>query len=115
MWFKIFIMRNLIQKKPVESLLLLALLCWAIWGLEIYYHGEEGLIWLTYFHFAVPIGVILFLIWANLLIELEPKKRIYLNVLGIVLIAGLFYGIVYSLIHIFASGPSAMFLLGVCR
>ena len=44
-------------------LLLVALVSALLWRIEVEAHGWEGLIWIEYFHWAIPVGVLLFLGW----------------------------------------------------
>jgi len=46
------------------SLVAVALVCAGTWRVEIEYHGWTGLLWIEYFHWAVPFGVGLFIFWA---------------------------------------------------
>lgn len=100
-------MRKLIQKYPFISLLWLALVCGGLWRWEVEYHGWRGLIWVSYFHYAIPIGFGLFLLWANALIEAGWSKRVALNLL-VIIYAFFLYKYIYISIYInYNSGPSA--------
>lgn len=101
---------NIIKKHSYLSLILLALLCGIIWRIEIEYHGWKGLIWLSYFHIAIPIGFGLFLLWANLCIELKMNKRIQLNITAILFGIFIYFWLKISLYYLFNPGSSALIL-----
>ena len=61
------------------------------------YYGWKGLIWLSYFHVAVPIGFCIFLLWANQLITLNWTKLIGLNLVTIIYGILLYYALGISL------------------
>lgn len=92
------------------SLIALALLCGLLWRFEIEYHGWDGLNWIGYFHWALPIDVCLFMIWINLMIPLPPIKRILFNLtlitFGLINLYFLYISAVYS----FTGGPSGFVL-----
>jgi hypothetical protein len=92
------------------SLLALAILCGLIWRWEVDYHGWEGLIWISYFHWAVPLAFGLFLIWANLFVRLPWHRRLGLNSVAFVYGCLLYYFLVNALVYRFMTGPSAMFM-----
>ncbi len=78
---------------------------------EVEYHGWAGLIWLSYFHLAIPIGFILFLIWGNFFIDLDLKKRILINFLAIIYGILIYYGLGTSLTYNYAGGSSGFLLV----
>ncbi len=68
------------SKKAYIYLSLVALAAGIIWRAELEWHGWHGLIWLSYFHYAIPINFILVLSWINLNIKgISPARRIWLN------------------------------------
>lgn len=94
----------------MSSLIVLALLVGGLWRAEIEYHGWGGLVWLSYFHWAMPVGIGLILIWVNLLIFEVWWRRILLSVLGFIyaiIVAGILAAV---LTPILATGPAAMFV-----
>lgn len=97
----------LIQKNPLLSLVLVALISGILWRLELEYHGWGGLIWLSYFHLAIPIGFVLFLYWANQFVELSWLRRIVFNVVSLVFATVLYWCLAISLRYTFAPGPLA--------
>ncbi|MBL4753370.1 MAG: hypothetical protein JKY52_07240 [Flavobacteriales bacterium] len=84
-------------KYKILSLGILSLVLGVLWRLEVEYHGWEALKWIGYFHYAVPVGFLLFIAWANLISELERKPRIALNLIGLVFGAVMIYLIQVSL------------------
>lgn len=101
-------MKNLILKYPFVSLIIVALTAGLIWKAEVEYHGWGGLTWLSYFHFAIPTGFGLLLLWSNAFIELNFKRRILLNIIVILYAAILYYALLDGLSFTFATGPTAM-------
>jgi len=97
-------------KLPIISLIILSLLAGLIWRLEVEYHGWTGLIWISYFHLAIPIGFGLFLLWANCFIALSLVKRILLNAITVIFGILLYDVLATSLTYIFIGGPSAFIL-----
>ncbi len=52
-----------------------ALLAGLLWRAEVEWHGWAGLTWLDHFHWAVPIGVLLFLGWLALFCGVQPMWK----------------------------------------
>jgi len=100
-------MKKLIIKYSVASLIALSVVCGLIWRIEIEYHGWTGLIWLSYFHFALPIGFGLFMLWANQFIDIKLKKRMLINFTTCLFGVLLYIGLGTSLTYTFARGPSS--------
>jgi hypothetical protein len=103
-------MKTFILSHRFFSLGITALLVGLVWRLELEYHGWAGLTWLTYTHYAIPAGFLLFMVWANLCIQLPSKKRALLNALLIVYTLLAFYLLVHGSYYIFSSGPEGMML-----
>ncbi|MEL6699277.1 MAG: hypothetical protein AAFP89_23735 [Bacteroidota bacterium] len=84
---------RIIRSYPIGSLALLAILCGLLWRLEVEYQGWAGLKWVSYFHWAAPLGLGLFMLWGNAMIDIDTRKRVFLNILigiyGIILYAAL--------------------------
>ena len=73
------------------TLLAIALVSMVIWRAEVYAHGWEGLRWIEYFHWAVPIGVGMFTLWAIAVqLSLSVLRRLALAV-ALVIASGLCY------------------------
>lgn len=104
-------MTPFLKKYSVITLVLFASLAGIIWRIEVEYHGWKGLIWLSYFHKAIPIAFGLFLIWTNMSIQLSPKRRFGLNLVAIILAFGVLYALELSFARRFISGPAAMFYM----
>lgn len=98
------------RRHTILSLLIMALLCGLVWRAEVEYHGWDGLKWLDYFHWAIPVGVGLFILWVNLLIELPATRRLLFNVVSIVFAILILWALHVSVIYLFASGPSGFLL-----
>ncbi len=104
-------MLTLISKYKVLSLAFVSILIGLIWRIEIEFHGWAGLTWITYFHFSVPIGFILFMTWANAMVRIDFAKRVIINVIGIGFAVLMILLIHMSLTTIFAGGPSALMMM----
>ena len=81
-----------------------------LWRLEIERHGWAGLTWISYDHWAVPIGVALFILWAVHFSGIAPVARrlkfvLVLSGSGVVL--GTLAGA--ALWNYFVVGPMALF------
>ncbi len=78
------------------------------WRLELELHGWKGLDWLGYFHWAIPVGVLLFLSWLFVYCPItSPTKRFLLVcVTGCVAVVW-FLVVEFSLYYYFNGGPSA--------
>ncbi len=75
------------------------------------YHGWTGLIWLEYFHWAVPVGFGLFLIWANGFVGVDGNRRVLFNVVAIIFGGLIYCGLDISLSYFFSQGPNGYILL----
>lgn len=104
-------MLSFIRKYPIITLVFTAIICGLLWRIEVEYQGWAGLIWLTYFHFAIPIGFVLFAFWANLFIKIDWKRRILINVATFAYGIVIYYSLGISLTFIFAGGPSGFLLI----
>ena len=81
-----------------------------LWYLEVICHGWDGLKWISYFHWALPIGVGSFVLWALWAGPFQDtKQRIKFVVLAFVL-APVFYVISQNALHLMFGGPSAFLL-----
>ena len=81
----------------ISTLLLVSLVAAAVFRLEVEYHGWTGLIWIGYFHWAIPIGVALFCGWLALFADIRPLwKRA-----AFVISAALFAAAIYYPVWIF--------------
>jgi hypothetical protein len=103
-------MKNIVIKFPHITLLVTAIICGLLWRIELEYHGWSGLIWLSYFHFAVPIGFGIFLFWANLFMSMDWKRRALLNLIAVIYGLLMYYGLGLSLTYNYISGPSALLM-----
>ena len=94
------------------SLIIFSIVTSLAWRLEVEFHGWEGLIWLSYFHLAIPFSFFLFILWINLFFDLPNlEERLIINSLLIFWIVIAFISITASLESLFAAGPSAIFYL----
>lgn len=96
-------MKKTIQNTPIISLVLASILCGLIWRVELEYYGWAGLGWLSYFHYAIPLGFCVFLFWVNLLIEVSLKRRLLFNVLASFFGVFIYWSMYKSLIIVFSS------------
>lgn len=98
-------------KHQFLSLGIVSVVCGLIWRAEIEYHGWAGLIWVSYFHYAVPIGFILFLLWANYTISISGLKRITVNVIALVYLVLVHISLKSALTYTYMSGPRKFLML----
>lgn len=99
------------QKNKWISLIIIAILIGLIWRLEVEYYGWHGLIWISYFHLAIPVGFFIFMSWVNMTIKLNVLNRIYFNVVALIIGVTSFYLLFKSLEYNYSSGPSGLWLL----
>lgn len=93
-------------------LILFSFLSFLIWRIEVEFHGWDGLTWLSYFHWAIPICLLLFVVWVNIFFNFESsKRRIVVNSFLVFWVIVGFIVFSFSLESIFITGPSAMFYL----
>lgn len=104
-------MQTQLTKYSYISLTLLSLLCGLLWRIEVEFHGWTGLIWLKYFHWAVPVGFGLFLIWANGFVGMIANKKVLFNVVAIIFGALVYYSLGISLTYFFSQGPTGFMML----
>jgi len=97
-------MQKLITKYAILSLIVIAIICGFLWRVELEHHGWAGLGWISYFHWAVPIGFALFLLWGNLFISLVIQKRILINALAVICGILLYNGLKFSLTTSYSKG-----------
>lgn len=57
------------------SLLAVALVSTLAWRRELYAHGWAGLDWVRYFHWAIPLGVALWIAWAVAAARVPSRRR----------------------------------------
>lgn len=103
-------MKGYITKRPLISLAALSILCGIIWRCEVEYHGWTGLIWIGYYHIAMPISFVLFLFWANQFFKLNSPKRILMNTFAIILALAIYVSIRTSVYYVYTGGPKGLFL-----
>lgn len=98
------------EKHTWFSLIIVALACGILWRVEVEYHGWKGLIWLSYFHYAIPVGFGLFLLWVNWIVSTNWKTRMGLNLFLIGCSLLLYYALEKTFIYNYSRGPLAMAL-----
>lgn len=90
------------------SLAVVGLMGAAGWRLEVEYHGWAGLTWLGYFHWAIPFGVALFVLWAALVSDVRGPARRAALAASLALAALPLYGLtLWALSQRFITGPTA--------
>lgn len=104
-------MPTLLSRFPVISLLVFALISGLLWRLEVEYRGWAGLGWLRYFHFAIPLGFGLFILWGNALLPVPSKERLWLNI-GVLVYGIMLYRLLNTcLTYTFAQGRADYMLI----
>jgi len=59
-------------QRGILSLIAIALIVAFIWRLEVDRHGWDGLVWTSYFHWSIPIGILLFTAWLAVFCSVQP-------------------------------------------
>jgi hypothetical protein len=107
-----------INKSPKSILSILTLISFAVasgivWRQEVELNGWEGLKWISYFHWAIPIGIILFAIWLAVFSGVVDKqKRLWLGGLFLLSSIPLYIIVSLSFSFFFVTGPSAFSMMG---
>lgn len=94
-------MKNL---SPILTLLMVGTLSAILWRVEVEYHGWEGLIWVSYFHWAIPCGVLLFATWLCFFCGVKPFKKRVLFVSIFILFSAVSYVLTYDSVTVYYSG-----------
>ena len=92
----------------ILTLCVISLWCWGIWLSEVLIHGWDGLIWISYFHVAVPISFFFVTGWLSFAIQNTLPMR--LKSMGIMFgyAAVMYLAYDYCLVWYFISGPSGV-------
>jgi hypothetical protein len=101
---------NFLQQHKINvlSLVIFAIVSGIVWRVEVEMQGWEGLKWITYTHWAIPIGVILFAIWLGTFSAIPVVKiRFWLASLFLVVAILLYFLLHISFSYFFITGPSA--------
>ncbi len=101
--------RSLLDRTNARrSLVLIALVATALWRLEVAWHGWEGLTWIEYFHWAVPVGIAMFVGWVGTVGDFPSNARRWAWIIGAAIVAPVVYIVTrYALVVLFVAGPSA--------
>ena len=92
------------------ALVLVGLAAAGVWRAEVEYHGWEGLIWTSYFHWSLPVGVGMFIAWVLIVNRRLSAARIVLLGLGLFVVTVLFYGAVgQSFLILYPRFPMVIF------
>jgi len=93
-------------------LILFSFLSFVVWRIEVESHGWNGLTWLSYFHWAIPICLLSFVVWVNVFFNFgSSKRRIVVNSFLVFWVIVGFIVFSLSLESIFITGPTAMLYL----
>ncbi|MBX7227474.1 MAG: hypothetical protein K1X55_15675 [Chitinophagales bacterium] len=95
---------------PFFSLTLVSLVGGLIWRAEVEYHGWEGLIWIGYFHYAIPLAYGLFILWANIFLQITIKKRVLLNIAPIIFGVIIYLLLKLWLVYRYSSGMTGLLM-----
>ncbi|MCB0337886.1 MAG: hypothetical protein KDD62_16325 [Bdellovibrionales bacterium] len=99
------------SRAKLFSLIALSLVATFLWRTEIFLHGWEGLIWIRYFHYAIPCMSLLFLGWLWYFeLRFLDKRRWSITFSFACFISAAFAFLYFSLALRFLHGPIAMFL-----
>jgi hypothetical protein len=96
------------SKLSILTLLIFAAISGVLWRVEVQLNGWEGLKWISYFHWAIPIGIILFALWLAVFSAVSDKgKRLWLGGLFLLSSIPLYILVFLSFSFFFVAGPSA--------
>lgn len=100
----------------VPALIVVAFADAILWRAEVEWHGWGGLFWISYFHWAIPIGAVLFLLWLFFFCELVPRpnRPVFFAVLAAFCILS-YKPILWSLQWHYEEGPLAYYRLMFLR
>jgi hypothetical protein len=87
------------------TLLFVAVASGLLWRVEVEIRGWTGLVWLSYFHMAIPIGSGLFLAWLHSFLPIEAHARLRATAIAVVFAAGAYVLLEASLSYYFVTGP----------
>ena len=93
------------------SLFIISLSCWGIWISELLIHGWNGLVWISYFHYAVPIGILLVILWLTYYTNHDFLSRFKMAALLGVYSTVLYFFYEYCLTWHFIGGPGSLFYI----
>ena len=95
------------------SLFVVAVAGMLLWREELYRHGWDGLDWIGYFHWAIPEGVALFLVWLAIFCGITPPiRRVGFVVTAAAFALGVYYAVDFAVFWYFGPpGPPLGFLL----
>jgi len=66
------------ERHPImawASLVALSLAAAGLWRAEVEWHGWDGLTWIGYFHWAVPISAAIFITWITVFCGVRPRWK----------------------------------------
>jgi hypothetical protein len=86
-------------------LIIISISTGVIWRMEIEWHGWHGLIWLRYFHYAIPVNFLIVLVWINFYLPINLSKRILLNLTAIIYTTLTYYIILFIIEYTMTPGP----------
>jgi len=82
-----------------------------VWRLEIESHGWGGLGWVWYFHRAVPLGVVMFVMWASIVGQFRSTlRRVLFALCMLVLALPMYVATELALLGYFGGGPNPSLL-----
>lgn len=77
----------------------------------MYEYGWHGVNWVYYFHNAIPLSILMMIIWCNAQVKCKFFTRLSLNVIGLIFIILVYLLLYEALVYRFICGPRAFFLL----
>ena len=85
-----------------------AILAAVVWRVELEVHGWDGLTWLEYFHWAVPAGALMFMVWLAVVVPIPGAvdRAVFLADTAIAAVVWYLFAL-FALVSHFNAGPSA--------
>lgn len=103
----------------LSGLVGVAILAAVVWRVELEVNGWGGLAWLEYFHWAVPAGALMFMVWLALVVPIPSIVDRAVFLAATAYAAVMWYAVaLFALVSHFNAGPSAfvnMMLTGETR
>jgi len=103
----------------LSGLVGVAILAAVVWRVELEVHGWGGLDWIEYFHWAIPAGALMFMVWLAVVVPIPGAVDRAVFLLATALAAVVWHGVaMFALYFHFNTGPGAfveMILTGETR
>lgn len=96
------------MKLRTATLVIISLLAAIVWRVELELHGWAGLDWISYFHWAIPVGTVMFIGWLTFVVPIPSIiKRVAFMLTTAAAGVVWFLVVEFALYYHFNGGPSA--------